>query len=147
MYYTHQDRRQCVRAGMWFRFSAISVNQTQYVDFHTSGPLTWVLRKVVQLHTNSDGFWEDLNAVHDAGMNIGYHPTNKRFNLVGRILQTYYGKVVKALRKDIFGTENADMQSGAFGQNYIGHLPNLLNPNRASRQDILGKAIRMAISC
>jgi len=122
---------QGVQAGMYFRFADVSVNKVEYVDFLTSGPVGWVLWKFFQSHNNADGFWEDLNTVVRAVVNIGYHPRNKQINLAGMDPSTTMSEAeVKLACNDIFGIGDADVGSGAFGQSYVGgDLPNLLNPN------------------
>ena len=81
-----------------------------------------------QSHTNADGFWEDLNLISSAGLNIGYHPTGKSFNLAGRDPALILSDDdLKKVCLDAFGID-ADIDSDAFGQTYFGgDLPDLLD--------------------
>ncbi|KAJ2974780.1 hypothetical protein NQ176_g5874 [Zarea fungicola] len=37
--------------------------------------------QMLRKHTNGAGFWANINAIGNAGLNIGYNPTNQKMNL------------------------------------------------------------------
>lgn len=50
------------------------------VNYQTGGQLACSV-EMLRKHTNSDGFWANLNFIGSAGMNIGYNPSGQSIAL------------------------------------------------------------------
>jgi hypothetical protein len=110
------------------------VDQRQSVAFKTSGLELYLVHKLLQSHTNKDGFWEDLNVIGSTkGLNVGYHPTGKVLNVAGWTPQVKYDgghgfEKLQAVCRAIFNIK-ADGRTGSFYQKYDGeYVPSLLSP-------------------
>lgn len=66
------------KCGLWVSYTNGQTRQT--VKFETGGTIGCSI-DLLRKHTNSAGFWADLNFVGSAGLNIGFNPTNSEIAL------------------------------------------------------------------